>query len=262
MRRTQTPRDNRASRLGSLLLLFVATTLAACHQYTDKRLLQYLNTEGFGNRYTGNAEEDNYVRIGDTLGVTDSYHPEELSIQAKVDIDGTVLLPELGAVHVAGMTRTEIEAFLMEKYHNYYDLVDIKVAISTEGKVYYVFGEVELEGARPFPGDYTLFEAVMDAVPIRSTANLGRVRLIRADPRDPFRETFDITDMIDKGDSTYNVLLRENDIVYVPPTFIAQIGYFIEALLFPVRVVVQSLFSAFVTVSGVGNFQRTAATVF
>ena len=42
----------------------------------DKRVLQYLNTDGFGKRYTGNAEEENYVTIGDSIIYTDSFHPE------------------------------------------------------------------------------------------------------------------------------------------------------------------------------------------
>ena len=37
-------------------------------------------------------------------------------------------------------------------------------------------------GERDFPGDLTIFEAVMGANPNKDTANLGRVRLIRADP--------------------------------------------------------------------------------
>src|SRR4030095_15118022 len=102
----------------------------------DKRILQYLNTDGFGNRYTGNAEEENWVAIGDSIGINDSYQEVLRIPSAHVDIDGTVLLPELGAVDVAGLTRTEIEALLMEKYSPYFDLLDIKVSITTGGKKY------------------------------------------------------------------------------------------------------------------------------
>jgi hypothetical protein len=44
---------------------------------------------------------------------------------------------------------------------------------------------VATQGEQPFPGDLTIFEAVMRASPTKDTANLGRVRLIRADPQDP-----------------------------------------------------------------------------
>lgn len=226
------------------IAVIATCALSACSTSPDKRILQYLNTDGFGNRYQGNAEEENWVAIGDTLGVSDAYH-DELNIPAAlVDIDGTVLLPELGSVLIAGLTRTEIEALLAERYSPYYDLLDIKVRISTKGKKYFIFGEVASQGEHDFPGDLTIFQAVTKAVPNKDSANLGRVRLIRADPRDPFIMTVDLGDIVQRGDSTFNTLLRERDIVYVPPTMLAQLGYFLNALLFPVKQVVSGLASA------------------
>jgi hypothetical protein len=42
--------------------------------------------------------------------------------------------------------------------------------------VYYVFGEVLGEGEKQFPGDLTVFQAVMAANPDDRTANLGACR--------------------------------------------------------------------------------------
>jgi protein involved in polysaccharide export with SLBB domain len=236
------------------LALVALALLCACNSYPDKRLLQYLNTDGFGKRYTGNAEEENYITIGDTLQIFDSYHSKELGADVVVDIDGTVLLVELGAVQVAGMTRTEIEALLMEKYSPYFDLLDIKVRINAKGKIYFVFGEVNNEGEKPFKGDLTLFEAVMPIYKSDS-ANLGRVQLIRADPRDPRIIVADLTDMF-RGDSTFNVHVQELDIIYVPPTMLAQLGYFIDTLLFPVRQVLQGMGGALFGLGGGGGRRR------
>ena len=234
--------DRKCSALLAALLVLV---VSACSSTPDKRVLQYLNTQGFGNRYTGNSEEENWVAIKDTLVITDSYHADELNVSLPVDIDGTVLLPELGAVQVAGLTRTEIQALLMEKYSPYYDLLDIKVNIITHGKKYFIFGEVTTQGEQDFGGDLTIFEAVTRAQPSKDTANLGRVRLIRADPKDPFVQTINISDMLDSGDSTFNVHVQERDIIYVPATFLAQIGYFLDTLLFPVKQVLTGLSGAF-----------------
>ena len=242
-----------ARRAAALLLL----GLAACNATPDKRVLQYLNTDGFGNRYTGNAEEENWVAIGDTLVVSDAYNPELVLGGTQVDIDGTVLLPELGAVRVAGLTRTEIEALLMEKYSPYFDLLDIKVQIITGGKKFFIYGEVGAPGERVFPGDLTIFEAVMAAVPNKDTANLGRVRLIRADPRDPFVQTINLGDLLEAGDSTFNVHVQERDIIFVPPTMLAQLGYFLDSLLFPVKQVLNGLGGAIFAIDrfrGVGYY--------
>ncbi len=207
----------------------------------DKRLLQYLNQEGFGNRYTGNAEEENYITIDDTLEITDSYHPDELSLTGLVvDIDGTVVLPELGAVDVAGKTRSELEAYLLEKYSPYYTKLDIRVKIRTQGKVFFIFGEVGAEGAQPFKGDLTVFQAVMAAGPDPRTANLGRVQVIRPDPRDGYTIYVNIGDMF-QHDSTSNVHIQERDIIYVPPTMVAEFGYFLSAMIFPITQVLNDL---------------------
>jgi protein involved in polysaccharide export with SLBB domain len=229
--------------IGRLAALGLVLLLGACSStQPDKRLLQYLNDSGFGNRYTGNAEEQNYVTIGDAVQITDAYHPGELDATETVDLDGTIVLPVVGAVHVAGLTRSDLEAFLLQKYSPYYEELDISVKIeSTTGKFFFVFGEVASEGARPFTGDLTVFQAVMEARPNPRTANSGRVRVIRADPRDPVIIHVNLSEIIESGDSTFNILLQERDIVYVPPTMLAQFGYFLSDLIFPITQVMGEL---------------------
>jgi len=234
------PSMSRAHLLGALACAF----FAACHTAPDKRLLQYLNQEGFGNSYIGNAEEENYVAIGDTVELQDTMHGNEIRATQVVDIDGTILVPLAGAVHVAGYTRSELEAFLTEKYSSYYGETDIQVRIRTKGKKYFIFGQVGGDGAQDFNGDLTVFEAVMKASPNENSANLGRVRLVRPDPVDPIVVTINVGDMILTGDSTFNIHVRERDIIYVPPTLLAQLGFFINDLLFPVNEVLRSVSGA------------------
>lgn len=228
----------RPALLGLAVLLL---GFSACNAAPDKRTLQYLNRYGFGKQYYGNAEEENYATIGDTVVFHDQLHPDELSGNQKVDIDGTILVPEVGTVHVAGFTRSDIEAILKERYSVFYDETDIVVQIRTKGKKYFVFGEVSREGEQKHPGDLTIFEAVMKARPDPRSANLGRVRLMRPDPIDPLIITVNINDMLDNADSTYNVHVQEYDIVYVPATLLAEFAYFLEDLLFPVTQLLRSV---------------------
>lgn len=243
----------RSLRLSLVLLLLAG--LSACQAAPDKRLLQYLNQgPGFGHRYTGNAEEEAYATIGDQVSYIDAYHPE-LRGADQVALDGTITVPEVGAVHVAGMTRTEIQALLHQKLAPYYDQNDITVAVQGYGRNnYWVLGEVGVQGPRPFTGDLTIFEAVMQAGPNQDTANLGRVRLIRPDPREPFTITVNVNDIIRTGDSTYNVRVQQNDILYVPPTLLAQIGYFLVALISPVTTVLSRVATSIFSVLRFSRF--------
>jgi protein involved in polysaccharide export with SLBB domain len=237
------------------LAALVAGGLSSCSSTApDKRLLQYLNDKGFGKRYTGNAEDQNYVTIGDTVSISDAFHPE-LSVSQPVEIDGTVILPEIGAVHVAGQTRAELEAFLTHKYQPYYEQLKIDVRIATRGKIYFVFGEVLAKGEKQFAGNLTVFEAVMGANPDERTANLARTQVIRADPRDPLVIPINIGAMF-RGDSTDNIQIRELDIIYVPPTMIAQFGYFLADLIFPITTVLRQLASAIYIFDAGGRYGR------
>jgi protein involved in polysaccharide export with SLBB domain len=231
------PVARRTNALGVALLAVASggVALPGCSSTLEnKRILQYLNQSGFGKRYYGNAQEQNYVSIGDTIQFLDSYNEDVRGTQV-VDIDGTILLDEAGAVYVAGFTRSELESYLTQKLAAFYVDSDVKVNIRTGGKkVYYVMGQVRRQGPYPYTGDVTLYEAVMQADPDEFGANLGRVRLIRADPRDPLVITADVSEIWSSGDSTHNVQVHEYDIVYVPPTLLQSAADLVSSLLVPV----------------------------
>ncbi len=225
----------------------LAFMLSACSATVspDRRIMQHLNTYGYGKAYAGNFLEESYATIGDTIRYRDNNHPGEISGTQKVLPDGTITVQEIGTVHVAGLTRSEIAAFLSERVSLYYtDSSDISVIISARPKQYFIMGEVSGEGAKPLAGELNVFDAILKARPKKNSANLGRVRLIRMDPVDPLIIPINFNDML-RGDSTYNVSIRENDIIFVPPTMLAQFAYFLDDLLFPVKQVIRGLGGAF-----------------
>jgi len=224
-----------------LLLVWLAGALTGCSAtLDDKRVLQYLNQAGFGKRYHGQAQDQNYVSIGDTIQFFDAFNPDVKGTQV-VDIDGTILVPEAGSVYVAGFTRSELESYLTQKLSAYYVDTDVKVNIRTGGKkVYYVMGQVGRAGPFPYTGDITLFEAVMLANPTSFGANVGRVRLIRPDPRDPIVITADLSELWESGDSAYNIQVHEYDIVYVPPTLLQSVADFLSGLFVPITSVLRT----------------------
>jgi len=241
----------------ALLVLVLGSALTSCRSSSpDKRTLQYLNTQGFGHKYSGNAEEENYLTLGDRVQYVDRYNPEVAGVE-QVDIDGTIVLPEVGAIPVAGLTRTEVEALLTQRFSPYFQRNDIRVTLATSPqKVFYLVGEVSSPGRRAFTGDLTIFDVIMLYRPKESSANLGRVRLIRADPRDPLIIICNINEMMRGGDSTFNVQVRERDIIVVPATMLAQVGYFISDLITPFTTVFQEVFSSLFQLQNFGNVNR------
>jgi hypothetical protein len=80
--------------------------------------------------------------------------------------------------------------------------------------------------------------------------------LIRPDPVDPFKITVNINELFD-GDSTFNVHVQERDIIFVPPTMLAQVAYFIKALIYPFTEVIREVSSAMFWGSRYGVFDSS-----
>jgi protein involved in polysaccharide export with SLBB domain len=224
--------------LRPLLLILAAslgTALVSCSLTPDKRVLQYLNQEGFGHRYPGNAEEENYVTVSDGFSWYDAVDKVERNGIATIEVDGYAFIEGIGAVHVAGMTRNQLESYLTQKFAAIYKQTDIKVdkLQAKSPKIFYMFGEVGLRGPAPFLGNLTLADAVWRANPDPIRANLSRVKLIRADPRDPLVMVLDIRPLLKYGDSTDNVIIQERDIIVVPPTMLAQFGNLLSSIITP-----------------------------
>jgi len=168
--------------------------------------------------------------IGDTLLISDSLHADQLTLSKKIDIDGTVLLPEVGFVPVAGYTSSELEKLLTEKWSPYFPKLEVHVRIEpgSGGALYFIYGEVEAAGERSFKPDTNVFEAVMAARPKETKADLAHVRVFRADSREGF--LVDLARMRQTGDSSQNLALQECDIIFVPPTLAARVAISLERI--------------------------------
>ena len=59
--------------------------------------------------------------------------------------------------------------------------------------------------------------------------------------------------MMRTGDSTFNVLISERDIVVIPPTFLAQFGNFLSQLITPITTVIQSVTQSLFQINRAGR---------
>ncbi len=240
------------THLRTLLALVLGLGLLSCTTLESKRIRQLLNDKGFGTTAQGVATRENYVAGGDgvifVIDPTILLSPGAerlafLSVVQQVAIDGTILIPYVGPVMVLGFTEAELKAMVQERLQAFFNFeIRVTPRIVNLGKGIYAFGEVTLKGRVPFPkSDVTIMEAVAGLYPTPA-ANLGRVRLIRPDAQNPLVIEINFREMIMTGNTTYNILLQENDIIYIPPTWIGAFGRFIEKLLSPLGSVVQAAF--------------------
>lgn len=82
------------------------------------------------------------VRPGDRLTFVDRYNPG-LDVTRTVAEDGKVLVPEVGWVLVAGLTREEVEESLGELLRRYFLEVDLKIEVTHPERLHEAAGAAE-----------------------------------------------------------------------------------------------------------------------
>ena len=153
--------------------------------------------------------------------------------------DGTISFEDLGQIPVAGKTPRQVAEIIAQKLSTLYKLTGdypVDVQVVNLSKFYYVVGEVARPGAIPFTGRITTLEAISRAVPTRF-AWKDKIQVIRP-AKDPSERSMvfglDFKKMAEHGKMDQNVLLREGDVIYVPPTILASIGYTIGEIVSPI----------------------------
>jgi protein involved in polysaccharide export with SLBB domain len=228
--RTEATSDKMDRRWSSLLLIVVAT---ACRSFDEGRVVQTLNQRGFGRKYIGDSNEVLTIGIGDSIQISDPLITE-ITGHYTVRMDGVIEVDLLNEVFVAGFTTSEIAETLNQRFKEYYKDPHVRVqAMSTESKSYFIQGEVA-PGRHEFKGNTTVWDAVMVGQ-IPATADLADIRVIRPDPVHPLVIPVDLEKMLYYGDSRDNILLREDDIVYVSPNLAGYIKNAVELILEPIQ---------------------------
>lgn len=231
--------SRRTGRRGAALgLLLVLGAAAGCRTFDEARVLQALNQRGFGRKYVGDANEILTFGVGDTFAVTDPDNPEIFGNYA-VRLDGMVTADLIGEVFVAGFTTEEVAQALNMRYAEFYRDPRVIVAPGAiVSKRFFIQGEVLLKGEQRLIRDTTVWDAVMGRG-IPPTADISDVYVIRPDPRHPLIIPVNLQKMLDHGDSSDNILIREDDIIVVQPNLAGLIRKGVMHILLPLQPILQ-----------------------
>lgn len=184
---------------------------------------------------------DSYVlHPPDEIEVHCSQVPEIHLVTQQIRPDGKVTFEGIGEIYATGKTPKQLADIMREKIMLSYSLTGehpIDVGIVTyRSKFYYVVGHVYRSGPKIFTGRDTVLKAVSAARPAH-TASLRQIQVIRPSADKNIKPKIfevDYDKMRAHGDTSKNVLLKEGDVIYVPPTIVAAVGLTLEQLLRPV----------------------------
>ena len=158
----------------------------------------------------------------------------------KIRPDGKISLEGVGELEAAGKTPKQLAEEIRLEVIEYYKLtnddpVDVQISLP-QSKFFYVLGQVNMPGPRIYTGRDTALNAISLAEP-NPMAWIERIQVIRPSENEDippaiFELNFDR--MMAHGDTTQNVLLQENDIIYVPPTILGWMSLKIEEAIRPI----------------------------
>lgn len=153
--------------------------------------------------------------------------------------DGKVSLALVGPILVAGRTVSDVAVDLEARYAKYIREAEVTVGVVEYlSKYVYVYGEVRKPGRYPYTGKDSVISALSQAGFLTRRASPNGIQVTRGNTADPEIYPVRLKDVVFDDDSRTNWFLDPEDIVYVPPTFLAKIGYTIEELVFPLALIV------------------------
>jgi len=180
------------------------------------------------------------IGIPDVLNISVPDHPD-LSGSYEVRPDGNVSFPLLRDVYVEGLTPVQLSDQLAKELERYVKKVEVLVTVTGMYSKIVFLGSRSMSSLRAyrFTGDMTVADLIAQQGGWTKQDYSSRVRLMRANYEKP--EIYRIRlDHIVRGDMTTNVLVMEDDVLYLPATVLAEIGYLCDIITYPMR----SIFSA------------------
>lgn len=159
------------------------------------------------------ATPQNYVLgPGDQL-IIDVYGASQESLKLTVSPDGDITIPEVGPVHVNGLSVSAAQSKIRSKLGGYYQTSEIKASLGqTRTIMVNVMGEVRVPGTYTLSAFATVFHALYMAGGI---SELGTLRSIKVYRQGRQISVVDVYEFILNGRLAGNVHLQENDVIQV-----------------------------------------------
>jgi polysaccharide export outer membrane protein len=147
--------------------------------------------------------------------------------------DGMISIDLIGDVPAGGRTVAQISSDVEERISRFKRGAAVTISLrEARSNSITILGEVRSPQMFALVRDTRVAEVIGHVGGPNFTASTRRVRVVRAGGGEAVVYLVNLN-AITAGDQRTNMLLMEGDIVYVPPTWWARVGYVIQAILFP-----------------------------
>ena len=128
--------------------------------------------------------------------------------------DGTLDIPRVGIVSVAGLSLEKAKAVIFRETQKYFQGINLDVSLAKlRSMEVYVVGEVMRPGPHAVPGAATVLPGLIAAGGVKKTGSLRHIRVYR---KDKLLRTVDLYELLLSGSRRSDMSLRQGDVIFVP----------------------------------------------
>jgi len=157
---------------------------------------------------------DYLIGPGDELLIRGWGQIDITNYRAIVDRTGTIYVPKVGAISVAGIRYDQLNDYLKQAIGRYYKNFELDVTLGKLRSIQvFVVGQVRHPGSYTVSSLSTLVNALFASGGPSKRGSLRNVQLKRAGR---VVTSFDLYDLVAKGDKSKDAQLMPGDVIYVP----------------------------------------------
>ncbi len=149
-------------------------------------------------------------------------NPELSAENVRVRPDGRLTIPLVQDIPAVGKTATELQTYIAEQLAEYIEQPIVSVIVNTPEGTYdqrvKVVGSTEQPASLPYQANMTVLDAMIAVGGLSEFAAGNRAKLIRLNRENGTQEEYRLrlSDLLKRGDSTANVLLKPGDTIIIP----------------------------------------------
>ena len=135
-------------------------------------------------------------------------------MRVTVDRDGSIQIPELGTVHVAGLTYGELPEFMQKQVGRIYRNFKLDVSMGALRTIQvFVVGQARRPGSFAVSSLSTLLNALFASGGPMATGSLRDIQVKR---NGQTIDHFDLYDLLLNGDKSHDIALATGDVIFIP----------------------------------------------
>lgn len=161
------------------------------------------------------VNQDYVIGSGDELQVR-GWGMVDIDVSATVDRSGAIFIPRVGSIKVSGVQYKDLQGYLKKAVGKIYTNFELTASIAqTRAVQVYVVGHAVRPGTYTLSAMSTLLNALFTSGGPDASGSMRNIQLKRGAQT---VTTFDLYEMLAKGDKSSDTTLRDGDVIYIPET--------------------------------------------